>query len=269
VSSVNYPNGAGETSGDPLVTAAPITVSGAIWYVNSATGSDAGGARGKERIRPLATLAQAHSNASAGDIIVLAENHAEVLTSSQVFNKAGIVVASAGSGATRARFTRAADIEMFDITAAGVQLRNLYLAAPTVNSALKHKIRIASSGCQVIGCYIECNDNDGEESLQMVTGAGEITVRDTYFVSTSTDPAAAPNSALGVLNDMSGLHLENLVIDGGESGWDEPYAIIFTGFVTRMDAVDIDLLNDSDAFVTGATGWWTTRNASGSARVVW
>lgn len=269
MASVNYPNGAGETSGDELVTSHPLTVSGAIWYVNSATGVDAGGDRGKERVRPLATLAQAHTNASAGDVIVLAENHAQVLTSTQTFNKAGITVVGAGSGLTRPHITRGADIEMFDVTAAGVQFRNLFFPASSVASALKHKVRIASSGCQVINCYFQCSVNDQRESLQLITGAGEITVRDTFFVSTSTDPQNPPDSAMGVQNDMAGLHMDSVVFDGGDSGWGEPYALTFTGIVTRLDAVNIDLLNDSDALVSASTGWWTTRNASGSARVVW
>lgn len=269
-SSLSYPNGAGETSGDSLVTSHPITVSGAIWYVNSAGGVDAAGDRGKDRIRPLATLAQAHTNAAAGDIIVVAENHVQVITSSQVFNKAGITVVGAGSGSTRPHFTRAADIEMFDVTAANVQFRNLFFPGSSVVSALKHRIRIASAGCRIKDCYFECAaTNDGRGAVQLVTGAGNISIRNTYFVSTSLSPATQPDSGLEILNDMTGLELDTVVFDGGESGWGSPYALYATGVVTALDAVNIDLLNDSDAIVAGSTGWWTTRNATGSARLIW
>ena len=37
----DYTNGLGQALGDTLATAEPLRMSGAVWYVNSATGTDA------------------------------------------------------------------------------------------------------------------------------------------------------------------------------------------------------------------------------------
>ena len=60
--------------------------------MDSATGSDAASPAGKDRIKPLATLAQACTNAATGDIIVCLAGHAETLTSGQTFSTANILV---------------------------------------------------------------------------------------------------------------------------------------------------------------------------------
>ncbi len=103
-------------------------------------GVDAAGAYGDTPYRPFATLDYAHNQctASRGDTIIVMPGHAETVSTSVAFDLAGVRVVGLGMGRNRPAFTRGADIDMFDVTAANVRLHNLRLAATatTTNSLL-------------------------------------------------------------------------------------------------------------------------------------
>lgn len=264
-----YPNGVGGTAGADLATADRLYASGVVWYVLSTTGTDAASPAGQDRIKPLATLSQAHTNAAAGDIICLLSGHTETLTSAQTFNKADLKVIGEGSGSNRPRFTRNADINMFDVTAAGVVFVNIYFPQSTLTST-KSRLRFAGANDQFHDCYFECGALDTGPAAETITGAGSVVVTGTSFVSTATLLSAQPHSALKVTNAITDLELMTVVFDGGSTGWSNQYAFNVAGAITRLRALEIDLLHDSDvSFVTGTTGYLTVRNKSGSARVVW
>lgn len=257
---------AGATSGAPLLTREPIVASGQHWYVSSLTGSDAVSPRGLDRIRPLATLAQAHTNATAGDTIILLENHSETLSSAQTFNKAGIRVRSEGSGNTRARFTASAAINMFDVTAAGVWFENVYFPAST--AAATARIRIATAGTRIYGCYFQCGASDTSAAVKYITGAGQAEIRSTSFVSSATSVSAQPAIGVEVVNAMSDLNLDTVVFDGGSYGWSD-YAFKGTAAITRLYGIDLSLLNDSDLYLATSSVYEIhVANQSGSARMV-
>ncbi len=266
-----YSSGIGGTAGSALALVSPLLTSGSVWYVKASTGSDAASPRGKERVRPLATLAQACTNAAAGDVIVLLEGHAEVLTSSQTFGTAGVVVLGEGSGASRPRFTRSGDIILFDVTAAGVEFNNVYFVASTGTISTKSRVRMAGVNDRVIGCYFESGATyDTGPQLEYITGASQAVVENTYFTSTSTDVTLQPESAIKITNAVTDLRLSNIVLDGGSSGWSNPYAFNGNAALTRVRGINVDLLGDSDViFATGTSGTLHVRNRSGSARVVW
>lgn len=266
-----YPNGVGGTSGATLATASPLYTSGSVWYVSSASGVDAGSISGNDRIKPLATLAQAYTNASAGDTIVCLSGHAETLTAAQTFAKADLKLIGEGSGSNRPRFTRDGDVNMFDVTAAGFICVNIYFPASTSVSS-KSRLRTAAVCTQVRDCYFECGASDTGVAFETTTGASQITVRDTTFASVSLLTSAQPQSAFQVGAALTDLELENVTFSGGVSGWVGQYAFHAAAVaITRLRAVNIDLLGDSDIgfLTTGTTGFITIRNTSGSARVVW
>lgn len=265
-----YQNGVGGTAGATLATVSPLYCSGDVWYVHSGTGSDAASPRGKERIRPLATLAQALTNAAAGDIVVCLSGHAETLTSSETFAEAGIVVVGEGSGASRPRFTRNADVVMFNVTAAGVSFHNIFFPISGTSSTLS-RVKFAAANCSLVGCYFECGANDDGPSVETVTGASQIRIAgSTYFVSTVTDVTTQPESAINITNALTDLEMDTVIFDGGSSGWADPYAFNGAAAITRLRAVNVDLLGDSDMILaTGTSGYVAPRNKSGSARIVW
>jgi hypothetical protein len=58
--------------------------------------------------------------------------------------------------------------------------------------------------------------------------------------------------------------------DGGTTGWGISNAILGVAAVTRLRALNIDLLNGSDVdLVTATTGFIAVRYKSGSSRVTW
>src|SRR5688572_8640882 len=101
----SFPSGIGASTGDSLLTAANLHITGDVWYVDSATGVD-GASLGKQRLAPLDTLAQAVTNASDGDAIVFLAGHTETLTAVQTISKK-LLLASEGAGiGSMAAFTR-------------------------------------------------------------------------------------------------------------------------------------------------------------------
>lgn len=262
-----YPNGAGGSTGDDFVTLTKLYTSGTIWYVNFATGTDAAAPAGKRREKPLKTTAQALTNASAGDIICWLSGHSEVVSSVITASKAGIIFASEGTGSSRARLTCAAATEVFDVTAAGVRIYNAYFPASTV--APVARVRTSSSVTVLRGCYFECGTLDTTVALRAITGAGPLRVLNTSFVSTSTSTSSQPATAIEFFNAVSDVEMDNVVIDGGVSGWSAS-AILGTSAVTRLEATNVDLLNDSVVtLATTTTGHFFVRNTSGNSEVIW
>lgn len=264
-----YENGLGGTTGDELCSFPNLRTSGDVWYVQNTTGTDGASPAGKERIKPLKTLAQAHTNAAAGDTICFLSGHAETLTASQTFNKAGLKVVSEGaSSATMARFTCNGAVVMFDVTAAGVWFGNLYFVASSTAPS-PARVRIASAATLIRGCYFECGTSDTVPALQYATGAGTALIRSTSFVSTAATVTSQPHSAINVNAAMSDLTLDSVTIDGGLSGWSQPFGINVAAAVTRLTATNLDLYGDSDVTVaTGSVYTFHIRNKSGSARLV-
>lgn len=264
-----YPNGIGGTTGATLATVSPLYASGQVWYVSATTGVDGASPAGLDRIKPLATLAQAHTNAAAGDFIVCLSGHTQTLTAAQTFDKADIKVLGEGSGSNRPKFTRNGDVNMFDVTAAGVQFHNIYFPAST-SASTKSRLRTAAVSTKVRDCYFECGASDTGPAAETITGASQAVFRDTTFISTATLLTAQPHSALKVTNAITDLEIDACAFSGGTTGWSNQHAVNIAGAVTRLCAINVDLLLDSDVtIVTGSTGYFHQRYKTGSARVLW
>ncbi len=242
--------------------------SGVVWYVgNSSGGVDAVSPQGRNRNYPLATLAQAHTNASAGDTIWCLSGHSQELSSAQTFNKANILVISEGSGTNRAGFTCTGAVAMFDVTAAGVWFVNLRLPAST--TAPTARIRVASTESLIQSCDFTSGASDTAPALKYITGAGQCRVVDSSFTSSATAAASRPSIGLEVANAMSGLNVENTSFIGGTYGWSD-YAFKGTAAITRIYGYGNSFLTDSDwSFATGTTGRWYVANATGSVQGIW
>lgn len=265
-----YANGAGETTGDALVTGAPLYMSGVVWYVNSATGADAGGSAGQFRERPLATLGQALTNASANDIIVLMDGHTETAGGLLTLNKAGIAIAGAGSSSGLPTVNLSPDLTgangLFAVTAAAVELRNLKLKK-CVGSNPNVRVAVQAADFHMIGCYVECSGNDVAAALDTGAGNNRTRVKDTTFVSIATAVASLPTTAITESTAAAGFELENVTIDAGAFGFSSQWALDFsTASVTLFRGRSLFLLNLATASVrpSGSGGWldqYTTLSA--------
>jgi hypothetical protein len=245
-----------------MAASGPWRETGQRWFVHR-SGSDS--APGLDRIRPLATTAQAVTNAAAGDTIVYLENHQETLAAAQVLSKTLYLVGE-GSGATRPQFICNGAVAMFDITSAGVWLENLYfpqsLVAPTA------RVRVAAAECAIVACDFDCGGLDTAPAVKLITGAAQFRAENCRWLSTATVITAQPSIGLEVANATSGVWLTNCTFDGGVCGWSD-YVLKGTAAVTRLYAVNISLLRGCDVFTaTGTTGRILVRDRSGTARLV-
>lgn len=256
----------GGSIGPAMVTKGPWRDSGQRWYVRSTTGSDAVSPRGLDRVRPLATLAQAYTNAAPGDSIIFLENHLETLAAAQLIAKT-LYFAGEGSGATRPQFITNGAVAMFDVTTGvGVRFENLYFPQSTV--APTARIRVAAAECHVLACDFDCGALDTASALKFVTGAGTARVEDCNFLSTGTLLTAQPAIGIEVANAMSGLDIVNTIMNGGVVGWSD-YSVKLGAAVTRLNVVDLSLLADSDLILaTGSSYRIHLKDRTGSARVV-
>jgi hypothetical protein len=265
-----YANGFGGSVGSTHATLSRLMSTGTAWYVHSGTGVDAVSPRGKDRTRPLATTAQAYSNATNGDFIVYLSGHVENLSAILICNKHRITFFSEGQGSSRARLGRTANMVSFTVTT-GLANRweNIYFPASAV-AAASARFNIPSAGHVISNCYFESGANDTGPVVRLDTGGDYVSIEDTTFISTATLVTAQPSHAVEIANNPTDLRMETVVFDGGTTGWSNQAAFNVTGTMVGLRATNIDLLNDSDMLMTtGSSGYVSIRNYSGSARVTW
>jgi hypothetical protein len=263
----SLPSGIGESTGDSLLTASGLHLTGDIWYVHH-SGTDGAGL-GKQRLAPLATLSQAVTNASDGDAIVFLAGCTLTMVATQTIAKK-LLIASAGAGiGSMASLTRniAGNGKLLDITTSRVELRNIYFP---VSSQADTGAKVAFSGtdCRLKGCYFEAGAHDTGAQVALVTGADRFRDEGSTFISAST--TTQPSSGLLISNALADVWLNGTIFDGGTKGWSSGYGLDGTAAAqTRFLAEAISLLRDSDVGLhASSTGFVQVGSSSGSARVV-
>lgn len=267
-----YPNGAGGSTGDTWATCEPLYVSGAVWYVQSTTGTDAASPAGRNREKPLATLSQAITNAADNDVVVCLSAHAETLTGALAISKKLTIVGEGTSaGVPTVTFTcNAAAASLFSVTATNVELRNLKFAAQSqANSATK--ITCNQVGFVMDGCYMQLGANDDAAGLTLASGADQALIRNTTFISTGTVTSAQPESALKTSAAVADLTLEGVTFSAGTVGfsnyfaWDSSAAAI-----TRLKVLSLSLLLGADVKLhASTTGRVNVSTFTGGSRIEW
>jgi hypothetical protein len=226
---------------------------------------------GTSREKPLATLAQAQTNASAGDVIVLMSGHTETLGTKLTLSKAGLIILGEGQGTTCPLFNRSADVNMFDLTGAGIRLENIRFPDEGSAGFTADRLLISANSCIVRGCYFACGANtSAAPALALASGITNTTIDGaTYFVSSGSSITATGYAGLSFKGTSTDIELNDVVFDGGTYGWLSS-AWATTGAVTRLRAMDVDLLNGSDvSLATSTVGYLHVRTSSGAARVNW
>lgn len=137
---------------------------GNVWWVNSASGSDSGGANGS-RNQPFATLDYAIGRCTAnnGDIIMLAPNHAETITGvgGITADVAGITIIGLGAYNQRPRFLMDGGTTVdFAVSAADVTVQNCVFAAG--HSDVVRCFNVTAAGFHSL--YNEFVDNTTDEN---------------------------------------------------------------------------------------------------------
>ena len=258
-----YQNGAGGSVGADFAVLKNTYRSGNYIYVGNAVSGASDANAGTERTKPLATIGQANTNSAAGDTVVVLAGHNETVTSSVVLSKAGVTIAGEGSGTLVPRFTCNAAIAMLDITAAGVQLDNLYFPASTAVPTARVRVGAAFSWLRHL--QFDCGASDTVRALSYVTGAGTARFTDSRF----TAVAATPAVGLEVINAITDLAMDIVTFDAGSFQWSD-YAWKGSAAITRLKATRIYQFAGSHIlFPTTTTGDLQIAGATGDSRVDW
>lgn len=216
MASKNFENGiVGTDEGGSTDLSSDLMTTGDIYWLDSASGNDANA--GTNRTAPLATLAQAITNATAnnGDIIVIEEGHAETLSGAVTVDKAGVRIMGLGAGTTKPAFTVAAAVDGISITAARVEIHNVRFSVGTTATNTS-RINVGAAGCRIVDCDFLCGQYD-LESITVPDAGDDLEVNGcTFTVSADGPDAGIEVEAAAVL----GLKVIGCTFDGGDYDFD-------------------------------------------------
>lgn len=271
-----WPNGTGNLLGDVLATGKPTYVSGNIWYVNSATGTDAASPAGQDKEKPLAGLAQAITNASAGDFIVLADGHAQTLTAAISISKQLFIVGAGSSGGNpTASFTmNSATADTFAVTAAGCDIRNIKFPESSQTNAgtTGGKIVISNvAGTRIVGCRFEMGAKDNYAGVMLATSGADTRLDTCTFISTATTTATRPSRGVNTNSlALSDFEMTDCVFSDGTVGFANGAFDGSGGIMTRFRGINNSLLLGADMKMnSSSTGYLVGTTTTGAARVDW
>ncbi len=269
-----YPNGIGGTApGDSLDLARPLQTTGNVWYVSSLIGTDAASPAGQNREKPLATVAQAVTNAADGDIVVFLPGHAQTLTATQTVAKSLTFIGEGTTGNKPAVsfVLNAAALDLFHVTVAGVEFRNLYFPpSAQASSGAKMLIDAGATDALIRGCYFECGANDQLNTV--ILGASRSRIESTTFISTAVATSAQPNCAVSAgLVAIVGLTMKDVVVSAGTVGFSHYAAIDLTAATLSLLRIEgMSLLLGADmSLPAAATGRVNIQLSTGGSRVSW
>lgn len=263
-----YNNGLGELLGDSLATSKPVITPGFVWFVNSAGGVDAASPAGRDRQKPLATFSQALTNSAAGDTILLEDGHTETIGVVITVNKQ-LFIAGGGSsaGIPTVNFTATGNNQIFSLSAAGTQMRNVRLKATPAANANSH-IDLAAAGIRVKGLYVEMGANDTGFGMRIT--ANNLRINNTTFISTATAVASRPGTGLNSNGAIADLDLEGSVFDEGTVGFATAACDLSNAAITRLTGDNIALLRGAELLMNAAsTGFLNPTTTTGGGRITW
>lgn len=270
-----WPNGIGETVGDDLASSSMLYTSGAIWYVLSTTGADAVSPAGKNKEKPLATLAQAITNSASGDIIVLLTGHTETRTSAQAITKSLTIV---GVGTTSGKpspqlLNNSTNTSMWTVNTAGiyVEVRNVYFPAQ-VQSCSATKIANTQGNLRFVGCYFEANVFDAAAVITAPTTGTESTFGfiNSTMISTGTSTTSQPLAGIVATLHTGHMRFDGSIFSDGTYGWSGDSAVTITqsGSTESIRGVGISLLLGATLALPATRTWVQVTTATGGGRVV-
>lgn len=264
-----YQNGVGGTLGAQLATVKPLWMSGAVWYVR-AGGVDAAAPAGKSREYPLATIAQAVTNAADGDIICLMDGHLETIAVEQAVAKKLCFIGEGSSGGqpTVQLTLNASATNMFSVTTSFVEFHNIKFRQSTAANA-GARIACAATDMVVDGCYFECGNLDNV-AISFAGSADRCRIRNTTVISVA-ETAPRPVAGITTIGALADLELDGLVLSAGTIGFSNYFALdASAGAITRLRGINCSLLLGADVKLhASTTGRLNVGTCTGGSRVEW
>lgn len=267
-----YNNGLGELLGDSLATSKPVITPGFVWFVNSVGGVDAASPAGRDRQKPLATTAQAITNAAAGDIILLEDGHTEILTGNVAVSKQLVIVGGgSAAGIPTVNFTgNAASLTMFTLSVAGTQMRNIRIKPSLQANSATTRFSVTAATVRLKGMYFECGANDQLPAVTIGGAPANVRVNGCTFISTATTVATRPVAGLSFLGSApTDIDLEGSVFSDGTVGFSGA-ACDLSGFATRLSGDSLSALLGADILINAAsTGFLNLSTSTNGGRITW
>lgn len=266
----HWPYGLGQTLGYPLVIQGTwLIASGDVWWVDSASGDD--GNDGRSENAPLATLGQAHTNASSEDIVVLASTHDETLSAAlSLTTPITVVGAGKSNGLPTAKLRMNHASAGISLSSSGCSIRNVYFdEQQQANSGAM--VTLASQYTSLHDCYMVMGPESSSGTGITITGNGAL-LSGCTVLSVSTGSENPPS--IGVSLNAQYIRILDCVLDGGELGFGDYYALKdIGGGGTAVDGLQIEnlsLLRGADALLDAETaGYVHIGSATGGAKVDW
>lgn len=188
---------------------------GAIWYVHN-TGDSTNS--GKSRDSAVATIAQAIAKASAnmGHVIYAMPGHTETLSATTVgvaVDKAGIAILGGGFGKSRPVITCGAGaVAGFNVTAANVTLRNLWIVGNTSCTAF---VNTTAAQLSIEKCVFE-HPATPLLGVTIQAGGNQFTMDGCKFFGT----ADGPDVAVDFVGHVADAVIRNTLFNYGRNGCD-------------------------------------------------
>jgi len=238
-------NGLTAVGGANAIITSDLIITGAVTWVDSVTGTVSGPGTFEAPYHTLAG-AVAVATASNGDIIAIKSGHLETLTAAITLSKVALKIFGLGSGSAAPNFTCDAAIDCIDITAAQVELYNLYFLAGTTTPN-NSRINVGAANVKIINCTFLCGVND----LTTITlpDAGDAA---TISGCTFTVTANGPDSGILVESaTTAALSVVGCSFDAANIGFDDAAihsTVAHVGFIYQNNT----LTNGADIIHTGA-----------------
>lgn len=262
-----WPQGLG-ADGSELGTALELHTTGDVWFVDSETGTDGISPLGRDEKYPLETLAQAVTNAAAGDIIVLASSHDETITEQLSIAKRLTIVGSGSSAGIPSATIRCGTTSeaAIEADADGIRIINVAFYVGDTATGLSTN-PISAAAYHLEDCYFELADGASSgATFAVVTGCS---AKRCTFKSARTEGGTG-GVGLNIYTSVNTL-VEDCVFDAGEFGWSGGSGLYaMSDEQSNLVLRNLSLLRGSDVLVnSGSTGYWYPGTTHSKGRVVW
>lgn len=279
-----WKNGFGAATGSQLAIAKDYYLhlggSARVVYLSSELGEDAAWPRGSDEARPVATLAQAITNAAFGGIICVAADHDETIDGAVTPLGYQTII---GFGRSNGKPTAKIRFDLDGETAGriiiendGIKISNIYFPEKPSETTAAWRIYVEANHFSIEDCYVESGDNDTLSSFLRYgedADEGSRIVR-CSFVSTATAADTTPAQAITDTGTLSDFAIEDCTFDGGAYGWgylspaDMPCAFYRSHGAPGCRTTGLSLLRGADFVTLGNPGYTQVSTATGGSKVV-
>lgn len=263
-------------TGDDLLTAAPLYITGDVYYVSSA-GDD--GWNGTAEDTPFLTLAAAIAVANDGDNIIILSGYTETRTTKLDITQNDLTIVGVGSASgvpTVAFSHNAAENAGVSLTGDRILLANVTFK-PATQANTSGRLQVVGNNCTLRNVRVECGQHDAVALYLAPVAEGDgdrpgVTLDGVTVVSTATTTATRPTlgATLATAANTGRLDMSGVVLDNGTVGFTTCAFSMAASSSVHVRCTDLSLLRGADIILqSGNTGYVHPATVTGGGRVRW